>query len=478
MRTQAQKRAGDLLQVVPDVICQQIQIANLYFIGLPGSVDWVLVDAGMGKGSVRRIREAAESLYGRSTRPNCILLTHGHFDHVGGLPELAEHWDVPVFAHELEIPYLSGLSSYPPPDPTVGGGAMARLSMLYPRGPVDLGGRVVPLPRDHSVPGLVGWRWLHTPGHTHGHVSFFRDADGVLIAGDAFVTTRQESALAALTQKPEVNGPPRYYTSDWQAARRSVELLAALRPNVAATGHGLPLAGPDLRQDLERLALEFATRAVPRRGRYVRKPALADRSGVIHVPRPVVDPVLLAVGGIALGALVGTLVARRRTAAVPLQPVETLPVPVLESPTDDMLLSAGPPRDPDVAHLEVPLADPYSLPVEEPAPGISTLLEPVPFDEPVALDEEPPLLTVEDTVAILDGRPTVVEETVLLLDEPEDEPVALLDTASPVPPEDSPTPLIQVLTEPARVPDEWRVEEPPPGGVPGTPEDEEDRPSV
>lgn len=405
MRTQVQKRAGDLLQVVPDVICQQIQIANLYFVGLPGSVDWVLVDAGMGKGSVRRIREAAESLYGRSTRPNCILLTHGHFDHVGGLPELAEHWDVPVFAHELEIPYLTGLSSYPPPDPTVGGGAMARLSMLYPRGPVDLGSRVAPLPRDHAVPGLAGWRWIHTPGHTHGHVSFFREADGLLIAGDAFVTTRQESALAALMQKPEVNGPPKYYTSDWEAARRSVELLASLRPNVAATGHGLPLSGPDLRQDLDRLALEFSTRAVPRRGRYVGKAALADRSGVLHVPRPVMDPVLLAVGGIALGALVGTLLSRRRA---PVEtPVETVALPVLESPTDDVLLSAGPPRDPDVEHLEVPLADPFTLPVEEPTPGISSLLEPVPYDEPL---EEAPLLTVEDTVAILGGSRPIVED--------------------------------------------------------------------
>ena len=42
---------------------------------------------------------------------------------------------------------------------------------------------------------MPGWRWVHTPGHTAGHVSLFRDADRTLIAGDAFVTTKQESAL-------------------------------------------------------------------------------------------------------------------------------------------------------------------------------------------------------------------------------------------------------------------------------------------
>src|SRR5919107_1012291 len=60
-----------------------------------------------------------------AARPAAVVLTHGHFDHVGSLEALLEAWDVPIYAHPLERPYLTGVSPYPPPDPLVGGGMMA-----------------------------------------------------------------------------------------------------------------------------------------------------------------------------------------------------------------------------------------------------------------------------------------------------------------------------------------------------------------
>ena len=145
---------------------------------------------------------------------------------------------------------------------------MSFLSRLYPCGPIDLGDRVRPLPPDGSVPGMPGWRWVHTPGHTAGHVALFREADRVLVAGDAFVTTKQESFLAVMTQRRELHGPPAYFTPDWRSARQSVETLAELEPARVISGHGRALHGAGMREELHRLARDFGRRAVPRRGRY------------------------------------------------------------------------------------------------------------------------------------------------------------------------------------------------------------------
>lgn len=301
--------------VAQDVASVRIGFVNVVFLGRlnAGDRSWVLVDAGL-PGSASRIARAAEERFGPDARPAAIVLTHGHFDHVGALRDLATWWDAPVYAHPLELPYLTGRSSYPPPDPTVGGGAMARFAALYPRGPIDLGERVGALPADGSVPGASGWRWIFTPGHAPGHVSLFREEDRTLVAGDAFVTTKQESAVAVVSYRPELHGPPAYFTPDWRAARDSVVRLAALEPEVAVTGHGRPFRGEALRAGLHALANEFEERAVPRHGRYISEPAITDENGVIRVPPPVSDPmprVLLSAGAaLAIGlALRG---ARRR----------------------------------------------------------------------------------------------------------------------------------------------------------------------
>jgi glyoxylase-like metal-dependent hydrolase (beta-lactamase superfamily II) len=309
-------RRGTTFPVTEWLAGLRIGIVNVYFYGPPNAGDgrWVLIDAGL-HGSDERIVHAAEELYGEGTRPAAIVLTHGHFDHVGALRDLALLWDVPVYAHELELPYLDGRSAYPPPDPAVGGGAMAALSRLYPRGPIDVSEWLRTLPADGAVPGMPGWRWIHTPGHTPGHVSLYRPSDGTLVAGDAFVTTKQESMLAALTQRPELRGPPAYYTTDWEAAKESVRRLGALDPEVAATGHGRPLRGPLMREGLHTLARDFDTLAVPRHGRYVNAPAIADANGVVSVPPPVRDPLAGILMGIGAAVVVGAAVRSLRSDA-------------------------------------------------------------------------------------------------------------------------------------------------------------------
>ena len=303
-------------RVAPGLAYLRDRIVNVAFIGSSDGRDgpWVLVDTALA-GGASRILHAAELLYGPESTPAAIVLTHGHFDHVGSVRELVRRWDVPVYAHELEMPYLTGRSSYPPPDPAVGGGAMAMMSRFFPRKPINLGDAVQELPADGAIPGIGEWRWIHTPGHAPGHVSLFRDYDRALVAGDAFVTTKQESLYAVLTQRPEVHGPPAYYTIDWRAAESSVDELAALEPSVAVTGHGIAMRGDRLSHQLHDLAANFERRAIPARGRYVRQPALADRSGVVFVPPPVPDIVGRTVAGVAAAALAAVAIAavRRRS---------------------------------------------------------------------------------------------------------------------------------------------------------------------
>ena len=117
--------------------------------------------------------------------------------------------------------------------------------------------------------------------------------------------------LAVLRQRPGVHGPPAYFTPDWRAAGASVRVLAALDPEVAATGHGVPISGPTLRVALGRLADDFDRVAVPEHGRYVGHPAVADEAGVVAVPPR--KGLSRRAGWLAVGAAVaGLAVALRR----------------------------------------------------------------------------------------------------------------------------------------------------------------------
>ncbi|MCI3919517.1 MBL fold metallo-hydrolase [Paenibacillus sp. TRM 82003] len=257
-------------RVAKDVYWKRILMVNVVFLGRPNakSGEWALIDAGLPLSADAIEREAHERL-GYQGRPSAIVLTHGHFDHVGSVRELARRWDVPVYAHERELPYLTGKRAYPTPDPTVGGGLMARLSPLYPTSPIDLGEAAKALPADGTIPGLSDWRWIGTPGHSDGHVSLFRESDGTLLAGDAIATVKQESLWEVLNQNSRVHGPPTYLTTDWEEAYRSVLTLRDLQPRITVPGHGLPIVGEaDNHRFFSILSEHFDATALPERTKF------------------------------------------------------------------------------------------------------------------------------------------------------------------------------------------------------------------
>jgi len=280
-----------------------ILFVNVYFVGKPGE-DWVLVDSGL-PGFAQKIRDKAAERYGADSRPRAIVLTHGHIDHASNARELAEAWDVPVYAHHLELPYLDGRSDYPPKDPTIGG-AIAFAARFLSDKKRDVGSHLRELP-EAKLDVLPDWEIHFTPGHSPGHVSLFRPSDRTLLAGDAIATADFDSWAKIVTQVPEISRAGAPFVCDWDAARDSAALLATLKPFAIGAGHGVPMAGSDMAEELEVFAAQFP---MPDHGRYADEAAITDESGIVDLPPKPFDW-RLAIG--ALGLVAAFWLKRRRS---------------------------------------------------------------------------------------------------------------------------------------------------------------------
>jgi glyoxylase-like metal-dependent hydrolase (beta-lactamase superfamily II) len=238
-------------EIAPDVFCLgpwgRTQ-TTVYFVRSGPS--WVLIDAGWAR-DVSRIEGAARSLFGAGSRPAAILLTHCHPDHSGSALSLARAWGCSVYMHPDELPIATGdfgamVAAAGPLDrfvilPLMRAMGRQRREAVLARS--SLGAAAGTFDPDAGVPRLPGWECIPTPGHTPGHVSYFRAGDRVLISGDALVTLQVNSWTGLLLQRPGLSGPPWYTTWSPRAARESIERLARLKPTVLAGGHGWPMTG-------------------------------------------------------------------------------------------------------------------------------------------------------------------------------------------------------------------------------------------
>ena len=181
------------------------------------------------------IREGAESLFGANASPVAILLTHDHPDHAGSTLSLARRWHCVAYVHsdEMELAtmdfsaYLSTVRKYANPlDRWI---VLPLLHLMPKRARASTFAESSFKEVAHTfdpgagIPGLPDWECIATPGHT-GHISFFRPADRVLIAGDAVLTVSLSSLWSLLLwsvgrSKQGLSGPPWYATWNWQHAR-------------------------------------------------------------------------------------------------------------------------------------------------------------------------------------------------------------------------------------------------------------------
>jgi glyoxylase-like metal-dependent hydrolase (beta-lactamase superfamily II) len=186
---------------------------------------WTLVDTG-AEGEAALIRDALSALGSGPEDLKRIFLTHHHGDHTGGLEGLTE-WapHAELGASEYEAMVIAGkLPPAPPPNPIFR--LMAAGMEDAPKFPV---GKIL---REGDV--VSGFRIIATPGHSLGHVSLLRDADGLLFTADAF---------GCLPRKVRV-GVSKGLCTDPPMARRSAQKLLGERFTTVVMAHG-----PVLRSD-------------------------------------------------------------------------------------------------------------------------------------------------------------------------------------------------------------------------------------
>jgi glyoxylase-like metal-dependent hydrolase (beta-lactamase superfamily II) len=191
----------------------------------------VLVDAATRWARGRVLRQL------RRRPPRLVALTHCHPDHQGVARLVCRQFKVPLACHELDVPATEGHA------PMVPGNRILRLGVRLWAGPPAPVQR--PL-RDGDE--VAGFRVVHTPGHTPGHIVFFRESDRVAVAGDLLAN------MNFLTWQPGLREPPPFFSHSTEENRRSIRKLIALRPSVVCFGHGPPLYRTELLEKIgERL---------------------------------------------------------------------------------------------------------------------------------------------------------------------------------------------------------------------------------
>ena len=168
-----------------------------------GAPEAVVVDPG-GDATALRLELAR-----MGARCAAILVTHSHYDHLGGIADLAEGTGAKVYMSEVEAPVL------------------ARPSDFFPGIPIRPYDVDVPLAGDETLElAGISFETVRVPGHSPGHLAFH--ADGALFSGDVLF-----AGSVGRTDLP---------FADWETLLSSIRLLVERYPpeTIVYSGHGPP----------------------------------------------------------------------------------------------------------------------------------------------------------------------------------------------------------------------------------------------
>ncbi|WP_433814907.1 MBL fold metallo-hydrolase [Flavobacterium johnsoniae] len=182
-------------------------------------IEDVLIDAGI-RTSANKIIKAIK---GKNITKHA--LTHAHADHQGSSKIICETLNIPLLCSEPEKAFAENgnvITEYPNPNHFI--------SKFQENFWAGKGHPVSQTLKERDQIG--GFTVIETPGHSSGHISFFRENDGVLIVGDVMTN------MNLLTTKVGLHEPPHLFTADKETNRKSILKLASLKPKILCFGHG------------------------------------------------------------------------------------------------------------------------------------------------------------------------------------------------------------------------------------------------
>ncbi len=184
-------------------------MANCYSVNLDGRQ--LLIDTGT-RGSSKKIIDYYRK---NNLKPEIVLITHYHPDHVGGLKSIRDEFGAKIYAPDAEIGVISGKERMTPAKSL----ASRLVSGFMKSEPVE------GLSRSSEL-SMEGLEVVETPGHTPGSTSYFFSKDNVLFVGDAVVVSSGKLGLN------------KAFTLDMAKAEESRKKILEHPAQIILSGHG------------------------------------------------------------------------------------------------------------------------------------------------------------------------------------------------------------------------------------------------